>query len=355
MEHDHGVPDGAGGEEVDEQPDALHRDLRLRLFGARAEVRRDQHPRHAEQRAVGAGLLLEHVERHAPDQAPLQPLDEGRLVVDSAAGAVDEPHAGLEDLEFLHAHEVPRLVGERRVHREVVDVGQHAADALHQLDAELRGAVRRQEGVVAEHPHVEGPGAFGHRLADAAEPHDAERLAGELRAHELVAIPLLGSQARVGRGHVPRQAEHQREGMLRRAQRVAGRRVHHHDAEAGGRLLVDVVGAHAGPHDRPQAMVAGERVGGDLHPAAADGAVVLREGVPQVVSLEAGLHLVGDALRLRGLQQGEAVRAERVEHDDRGHGAAIRWREAAGQSWCSRWKSVMKSRSASTPATGIAL
>ena len=74
-----------------------------------------------------------------------------------------------------------------------------------------------------------------------------------LRSH------LPSQQALVGRGDVARQGEHQRDRVLGRAERVAGRRVHHDDAQPRGGVLVDVVGADAGPHDRLQPAVAFQR------------------------------------------------------------------------------------------------
>ena len=105
--------------------------------------------------------------------------------------------------------------------------------------------------------------------------------------------------------------------MLGRAERVAGRRVHHHDAEPRGGGVVDVVGADAGPHDRLQPAVALERLGRDLHAAAADGAVELGQGLAQVVALEAGADFVGQCRARR--QQIETFLRERIENDDRGH------------------------------------
>ena len=89
----HRVANRAGRQISDEQLDRLDRDLRLGFFGARAKVRRADDARHAEQRAVGAGLGGEDVERHAAELAGFQPFDQRRFVVDAAAGAIDQPHA----------------------------------------------------------------------------------------------------------------------------------------------------------------------------------------------------------------------------------------------------------------------
>ena len=150
---------------------------------------RDQHARHAEQRALRAGLLLEHVECHTRDDATLQAFHERLFLVDAPAGAIDEPDTRLERFEILHADEILCFLGERRVDREVVDLRQQVAGIGHQLHAEFRGAVGREERIEAHDVHVEGPSPLRDGLADAAEAHDAERLARQLHAHEFVAVP----------------------------------------------------------------------------------------------------------------------------------------------------------------------
>ena len=108
-------------------------------------------------------------------------------------------------------------------------------------------------------------------------------------------------------------------GVFGRAQRVAGRRVHDHDAQPGGRPRVDVVGADAGPHDGLEAMVSFQGVGGDFDAAAANGAVELGQGRAKCVPLQSGTNLVLDAGGLG--QQIEPFLGERVENDDFGHGS----------------------------------
>ena len=74
--------------------------------------------------------------------------------------------------------------------------------------------------------------------------------------------------------------------MLGCADGVASRRVHHHDAKPRGRLFVDVVRAHTGPHDCLEAVIACENIRGDLHTAATDGSVVPGERLAKVIPLQ---------------------------------------------------------------------
>ena len=68
------------------------------------------------------------------------------------------------------------------------------------LDAEVERALLGQERVVGEHPHLQPDRAVGDDRADIAAADQAERLAGQLDAHEAVLFPLAG----LGRGRWPR-------------------------------------------------------------------------------------------------------------------------------------------------------
>ena len=157
-------------------------------------------------------------------------------------------------------------------------------------------------------------------------------------------VKLQGKGANIEGLAVADMTKDQREGVLGRAQRVARRRIHDDDALAGRRLLVDVVGADAGANDGPEAVVAGQRCGVDLHAAAADRAVVPGQRLAQRISCQTGGYLVRDPGGGGGIEQGDAVWAQGVEHDDRGHGVrsafpggAMQRRQSRGD----RWKSSM--------------
>ena len=54
--------------------------------------------------------------------------------------------------------------------------------------------------------------------------------------------------------HVPRCRNHERDGVLRRRDVVAFRRVHHHDAAVGGRRHIDVIHANARSPDHTKIL-----------------------------------------------------------------------------------------------------
>ena len=94
------------------------------------------------------------------------------------------------------------------------------------------GALRRQERIVGDHLHPQAERAVGDDRADIAAADDAERLAEDLDAHEVVLFPLAGVRRGVGLRDLPRQRQHQRDRMLGGGDRIAERRVHHDDARA---------------------------------------------------------------------------------------------------------------------------
>jgi hypothetical protein len=324
------VADFSRGEEIDQELHRFDGDLGLGLFGAGPQVGRADDIGHAEQRALSAGLFDKNVESHAADFAALQPFDECCFVIDAAAGAVDEADAGLHDVELGEADEVGGFRREGRVDGEVIDVRQHVPHSFDPLDAELGRLFGGKERVKAEHPHLEGDGPLGDFLTDAAEADDAERFVGELRPHVRFAVPLAGEQAVVGGGDRAGEGEQEGEGVLRGAEGVAGRRVHHDDALAGGDFLIDVVGADAGPGDGPQAMVPRQRFAGDSHAAAADGPVEFGQSRFERITFQAGADLVLDARC--GSEHFEAFFGDGVEDEDAGHGGGARgWGLGAGE------------------------
>src|SRR5262249_49435466 len=144
-----------------------NRDLSLGLFGARAEVRRADYVRHPEEWAIGAGLFDEHVERYAAKLPAFEPLDECLLVVDAAAGSVDQAHARLHGFDCFGVDEIRRFGREGRVDREIINVREHVADGFEAGNAELGRLVSGKKWIVAEDAHLKGEGPLGNFLADA--------------------------------------------------------------------------------------------------------------------------------------------------------------------------------------------
>ena len=159
------------------------------------------------------------------------------------------------------------------------------------------------------------------RLADPPKADDAERFAGELRAHEQLPIPPALEQTGVGGRDVAGHAQHQGDGMLGGRNGVAAGRVHHDDSQPGSGVFVDVVGADAGADDSAEPRVAFERLGGDFDAASDDRAVELVQRVAEVLALQPGADFIFDASSR--VQQIEAVLRQRVENDDFCHDCAL--------------------------------
>ena len=78
-----------------------------------------------------------------------------RLLVDQpAARAIDDAHALLHRRERLGVDDVLGLVGQRRVQRDEIGALEQLVE-IDLLDAELHGALRRQERIVGDHLHFQ--------------------------------------------------------------------------------------------------------------------------------------------------------------------------------------------------------
>ena len=91
------------------------------------------------------------------------------------------------------------------------------------LDAEIDGALRRQERIVGDHFHLEANAALGGDRTDIAAADDAERFAGDFDAHEAVLLPLAGLRRGVGLRDLARQRQHQGDGVFGGGDRIAER------------------------------------------------------------------------------------------------------------------------------------
>ena len=183
--------DDAARQEVDQQLGRLHGHRRLGLDGGGAEVRRHHDVGQLEQRMVGRRRFLHEDVEGGPGQvAGLQGLGQGLLVDDAAAGAVEHA-APLRISASWRAPIRSRVSSVSGVW--TVRKSQRGSSWLqigHALDAELGGAVGCQERIEADDLHVEAGGAAGDLAADASQADDSQGLAGQLRADELVALPL---------------------------------------------------------------------------------------------------------------------------------------------------------------------
>jgi hypothetical protein len=275
--HVHRERDAAGGQEVDHEPRRLDGDRDLCLGRGRAEVRRGDDPGELEQRVVARRLFFKHVQRGARHMPRAQRIGQGLLVDDPAPRAVDHAQAGAGTGQALGVDQPARLVGERGVHGQEVGARDQAVQVRRRLDALLRGTLGRHERIEPDHLHFEAKRAAGDRHADAAEADDTERLAGQLGARELAAVPAAGVQRFVRLRDIARERQDQRQRVLGGAQRVAARCVHHHDAAPRGGRHVDVVDADAGADDGAQPARPVQHLGGQLRAASHDDPVRLRQ------------------------------------------------------------------------------
>ena len=258
-----------------------------------------------------------------------------RLVDQTAARAIDDANSlfGLGDV--LRGKDVLRLRGQRRVQRDDVRAGEEVVqfDLLH---PDFHRALVAEKRVIGEHAHLEADAARGDDRSDIAAADDPERLAGDLDAHEAVLLPLARLCRRVGGRNLPRQREHQRNGVFGGRDRIAERRIHDDHAARGRGGDVDVVDADARAPDDLQLRCALEQFGRDLRRRTNREPVIVADDAGELVLVEAGLYVHLDAALLedRDGGWGEFVRDENA----RGHGGFPVSRGTPSRSRGGRWR-----------------
>src|SRR5690606_32998138 len=83
---------------------------------------------------------------------------------------------------------IARAIGQRRVQRDEIRPLEKRWQ-LDLLDADLDGAILREEGIEGDDAHLEADGAVRNDRADIAAADHAERLAEKLDAHESRLFP----------------------------------------------------------------------------------------------------------------------------------------------------------------------
>ena len=171
------------------------------------------------------------------------------------------------------------------------------------FDADILGALRRQERIERDHLHAQAERAVGDDRADIAAADHAQRLAGDLDAHEAVLLPLAGLGRGVGLRNFTRQRQHQRDRVFGSRDRIAERRVHHDDALGGGGRNLDIVDADAGAADHLQPGGLVDDLRGRLGGGADRKAVVIADDLGELVLVlaEIGLEVDLDAAILEDL------------------------------------------------------
>ena len=162
------------------------------------------------------------------------------------------------------------------------------------FDAKVSGALLRQEWIEGHDMHFEANAARGDDGANIAAADHAERLAGDLNAHEAVLLPLarLGREVRLGQ--VAGDGEHHGDGVFSGGDGIAERRVHHNNALARGSWNVHIVNANAGAADHFEICGSGNQLLGDFRRRADREAVVLADDFEQLVLVLAEVRQIID-------------------------------------------------------------
>ena len=274
----------------------------------------------------------------AGDPAVLQRLQQGGGVHQLAAGVVQDLHAVLAQGQRLGVDGV--LGGGQIGHMDgdVVAQGEHVVQvhAVVDLAAQVPGGINGDVGVVAVDLHAQRNGAVGHAGADGTQTDDAQRLALDLVAHELLfALFHAFGQSGVARkalrplgggGHIAAAGNEHPDDQLSHGVGVGTGGVEDHDALLAAAVQRDVVHTGTGAGNGQQILVEG----GVQQVGAADEDSVRRVGTHRDV-------------KKVFVQLRQAHRADGVQGFDGKH-YAFSFRN------CS-----MKSTSLSTPSAGMAL
>ena len=205
----------------------------------------------------------------AGDLAGIHGLQQGGGVHQLTAGIVQDLHAVLAQGQGLGIDGV--LGGGQVGHMDgdVVAQGEHVVQvhAVVYLAAQVPGGVNGDVGVVAVDLHAQRNGAVGHAGADGTQTDDAQRLALDLVAHELLlalfhalghgGIPGKALRPLGGGGHIAAARDQHPDDQFGHGVGVGTGGVEHHDALLTAAVQRDVVDTGTGAGNGQQVVVEG--------------------------------------------------------------------------------------------------
>jgi hypothetical protein len=195
-----------------------------------------------------------------------------------------------------------RGVDQWRVQTDEIGAGQKLVEG-HLLDPQFRGPVLAQVGVEGDDPHFQPLGPVGDHRSDIAAADDAQHLARDLDPHEAGFFPLPGMGRGIGQGNVAGQGQQHGDGVLRRGDGIAERRVHHHDALGRGRVQIDIVDADPGTADDLQIFGGLDNRAAHLGRRTHGQAVIVPDDGRQVLGRQARFHVHFDPAALEDLRR----------------------------------------------------
>ncbi len=244
-----------------------------------------------QQRVMGVDRLdREDIERRSGQPSRTQRLGKGHFIDDSPSGAVDQEGPSLDTGQRLLVEQIPGVGGQRHVDRHVVRVCEHLFQGA-QLATHAAGCGRRDEGIVRHHLHPHPQAALNYHRADVADSNHAQGLVEELATLKLPLLPLSGLHARGRLREVAGDGHHHRHRQLSDGDRIAARRIHHHDPMPVRRLQVDVVHADPGATDHLEVSAGFDDFRGHLGGAAHGERVVLANFRLKLCRLETDAHV----------------------------------------------------------------
>ena len=261
--------DGAAGRQPQQHIADLLRHINghifLSLLGGSPQVRGEhQAALHRPQRRILRQWFARiHIQTGPGNHTVVDGLRDGRFIHHTTAGTVHDPRRGFHRAQQLRIHQVLGVLGAGDVQGHVIRRTEQLIQ-LGESHLHLLGAIGGDEGVIGDHLHTHGPGNAGDMGADLAQPHDAKGLFVELVADVFLTVPFAVPHARVGLGHVPRQGQHHRQGMLCRRDRVALRRIHDQHTALGGSRHIHVVHADSGAADDLELRCSRDHLSGHL-------------------------------------------------------------------------------------------
>ena len=199
--------------------------------------------------AVFRRLFREYVESYTCNPFCFKGLVSCVLVDNPAAGTVDKSYRRFHHFNLLIAYHIKRLLISRHMYADIIRFFEEAVQVLGNLDAEFLRVRRCSERVIAKYFHIKTLSHPGYCHADTPHTYKTQHFAVELVTHIFFPVPRTALETAACRNYVTTHSQHQRHGMLCRAECIATGCVHNYYAAASSFGYVNIIDSNSGTGD----------------------------------------------------------------------------------------------------------
>ena len=166
-----------------------HRHFRSRFQRGAGHVRRQDYVLARQQRGMHFWFVFENIQRRAGNFFIFESFRERSFVHYGPARSIHQKRSAFHLLKIIFRNQVARIRQQRNMQADEIGFAKQPV-AIHEFCVQFFFYIRRRANrVIVKHAHLETQRAARHPAADSSKAQNAQRLAPNIAANELIQVP----------------------------------------------------------------------------------------------------------------------------------------------------------------------